>query len=302
MPQLLLVSILWALSFGLTAQVSGLGAPFVTLVRTVLAALVFLPFLRVRGLPRRLGWTFIGIGALQFGLMYLLYIASFRWLRSAEVALFTSFTPLFVTLASDFLERRPSWPFLGTAALAVVGTGVCLWTDLGRHGLLLGFLLMQGANACFALGQVLYRRAAPASGKRDRELMGLLYLGAAVVALALALPWVRWDPISHMTARQGMVLLYLGVVASGWGFFLFNAGAHRTDIGTLAIFNNAKVPLAILASGLLFGDAVAWPRLAVGGAILASALVLNSRVASRRQEGALGANREARKAFGSYPR
>ena len=44
---LLVVSVLWALSFGLTAQVSGLGAPFVTAVRTLLAALVFLPFLVV---------------------------------------------------------------------------------------------------------------------------------------------------------------------------------------------------------------------------------------------------------------
>ncbi|MBK8789629.1 MAG: hypothetical protein IPO28_05485 [Holophagaceae bacterium] len=47
---LLVVSVLWALSFGLTAQVSGLGAPFVTAVRTLLAALVFLPFLNLKGL------------------------------------------------------------------------------------------------------------------------------------------------------------------------------------------------------------------------------------------------------------
>jgi drug/metabolite transporter (DMT)-like permease len=178
MPLLLIVSVIWALSFGLTAQVSGLGAPFVTAARTVLAALVFLPFLDVRGLGLRRTLAFAGIGALQFGLMYLLYVASFRWLRPSEVALFTIFTPLFVTLVDDVLERRMSWRFLLTAALAVSGTGICVWTGLGRAGMLRGFLLMQGANLCFALGQVLYRRAAPASGKRDRDLMGLLFLGA----------------------------------------------------------------------------------------------------------------------------
>ena len=118
---LLLVSVIWALSFGLTAQVSGLGAPFVTAARTVLAALVFLPFLRVKGLTMRRALVFAGIGALQFGLMYLLYITSFHWLRSSEVALFTIFTPLFVTLISDLLERRMSWIFLATALLAVLG-------------------------------------------------------------------------------------------------------------------------------------------------------------------------------------
>jgi len=275
MVLLLLVSVLWALSFGLTAQVGGLGAPFVTAVRTVLAALVFLPFLRVKGLSPGRVLGFAGIGALQFGLMYLLYTASFRWLRSSEVALFTIFTPLFVTLVHDLLERRMSWRFLATAALAVVGTGICVWSGLGRAGLLRGFLLVQGANLCFALGQVLYRRLAPATGKRDRDLMGLLYLGASAVAVAMAAPSVQWDQVIHMSLHQLGVLLYLGTVASGLGFFLFNAGARRTDIGSLAIFNNMKVPLAILASGLVFREAVDWPRLALGGAILAGALGLN---------------------------
>ena len=278
---LLIVSILWALSFGLTAQVSGLGAPFVAAARTVLAALVFLPFLNVKGLAPRRVLVFAGIGALQFGLMYLLYIASFHWLRSSEVALFTIFTPLFVTLVNDLLERRFSWLFLLTAGIAVVGTGICVWSGLGRAGLLRGFLLMQAANLCFALGQVLYRRAAPASGKRDRDLMGLLYLGASVVAVATAAPTIQWDRVLDMSLHQLMVLVYLGVVASGLGFFLFNAGARRTDIGTLAIFNNMKIPLAILASGLVFREPVDWSRLAVGGAVISLALGLNAVTGAR---------------------
>jgi len=272
---LLLVSILWALSFGLTASVGGLGATFVAAVRTVLAALVFLPFLQVRGLPPRRAWAFVGIGALQFGLMYLFYIASFQWLRSSEVALFTIFTPLYVTLAGDLVERRFSALFLVTAALAVAGTGICVWTGLGRTGFLRGFLLMQASNLCFAFGQVLYRRAATASGRTDRDLMGLLYLGAAAVTCALAAPFAPLDRLRTVDLGQALVLVYLGVVASGLGFFLFNAGARRTDLGTLAVLNNAKIPLAILASGLVFGDPVDWPRLALGGAILALALGLN---------------------------
>jgi drug/metabolite transporter (DMT)-like permease len=281
MSLLLLVSVVWALSFGLTAQVSSLGAPFVTAIRTALAALVFLPFLNVQGLAPRRVWAFAGIGALQFGLMYLLYIASFRWLKPSEVALFTIFTPLFVTLVGDLFERRMSWMFLATAGIAVVGTGICVWSGLSRAGLFRGFLLMQGANLCFALGQVLYRRAAPASGKRDRELMGLLYLGASVVAVAMAAPTIQWDKILGMTLRQAAVLVYLGVVASGLGFFLFNAGARRTDLGTLAIFNNMKIPLAILASGLLFRETVDWQRLTIGGAVIACALGLNAVTGER---------------------
>mgnify|MGYP003431460250 CR=1 FL=1 len=165
---------------------------------------------------------------------------------------------------------------VGTAVVvAVLGTGICVWSGLGRAGLLWGFLLMQGANLCFALGQVLYRREAPAAGRRDHQLMGLLYLGAAAVAVAFAAPSISWDKVLAMTFRQGMVLVYLGAVASGLGFFLFNAGARRTDLGTLAIFNNVKIPLAILASGLVFRETIDWPRLVLGGSVIVLALAFN---------------------------
>ena len=272
---LLAVSIMWAVSFGLIAQVSGLGATFVTAARTVLALVVFLPFVRVRGLGARMVMALAGVGALQFGLMYVLYIESYRWLHPAEVALCTIFTPLFVTLWNGLLARRLTWIFLLSAGLAVAGTGICLWTSLDRPGVLGGILLMQASNACFALGQILYRRLAPRTGRADHQLMGILYAGAAVVALAMALPAAHWDKVAAMTRSQGAVLLYLGAVASGVGFFWFNAGARRTDVGTLAIFNNAKIPLAILASALIFRDKVDWVRLAAGGMVIAAALVLN---------------------------
>jgi len=284
MAFLLAVSVLWALSFGLIPQVSGLGATFVTAARTVLAALVFLPFVRVRGLRGRDALALAGVGALQFGLMYVLYIQSYRWLHPAEVALLTIFTPLFVTLCNGLLVRRLTWVFLATAALAVAGTGICLWTSLDRPGILWGVLLMQASNACFALGQLLYRRIAPRTGKADHELMGILYVGAAAVALAMALPVVQWDKVAGMTPGQLGILLYLGAVASGVGFFLFNAGARRTDVGTLAIFNNAKIPLAILASALVFHERVDWLRLAAGGVVIAAALGLNGWLVRGRLE------------------
>ena len=107
------------------------------------------------------------------------------------------------------------------------------------------------------------------------------FVPGTAVAVALAAPTVQWDKVLGMTLRQGAVLLYLGVVASGLGFFLFNAGARRTDLGTLAIFNNMKIPLAILASGLIFHETVDWERLAIGGAVIACALGLNAVTGAR---------------------
>jgi len=50
--------------------------------------------------------SLVAIGAIQFGLMYLAYFVSFRFLQSHEVALFTITTPIFVTLFADALARR----------------------------------------------------------------------------------------------------------------------------------------------------------------------------------------------------
>jgi drug/metabolite transporter (DMT)-like permease len=283
-PFLIVVSLLWAVSFGLAGQVSPLGAPLVTVVRMALAALVFLPLVRTRGLGAAAVLGLAGVGALQFGLMYVFYLQSFRWLHSSEVALFTVFTPLLVTLLGGLLARRLPWLFLLTSGLAVAGTGICLWTSLGRSGLLPGFLCMQASNACFALGQVLYRRLAPRTGKADHELIGLLYGGAVLVALAMTLGRVHGADLARITAIQAAILAYLGIVASGVGFFLFNAGARRVDLGTLAIFNNAKVPLAVLASAFLFHEQVDWLRLGAGGAVIAGALGLNAWGQGRRPD------------------
>jgi drug/metabolite transporter (DMT)-like permease len=277
MLQLLAVSLLWAFSFGLVARVSPLGAALVASVRALLALALFLPFLRLKGLPVRKGLALGAVGALQFGLMYVFYTASFHWLHAGEVALLTLLTPLLVALAEDALALSVAWRALGVAVLAVAGTAVCLGARITQAPVLKGFLLVQAANACFALGQVAYRRVARGMGRPDHQVMGLLYGGAALVTLAAALPGLEFARLGQITGSQALVLAYLGLAASGLGFFLFNAGARRVSVGTLAVFNNAKVPLGVLVSGVVFGERLDLPRLLLGGGIIALALVLAPR-------------------------
>jgi drug/metabolite transporter (DMT)-like permease len=60
------------------------------------------------------------------------------------------------------------------------------------------------------------------------------------------------DALSALTAAQVATILYLGLVPSGLGFFLWNVGVRRSREGTAAVFNNAKVPLAIAVSWMIF--------------------------------------------------
>mgnify|MGYP000142884406 CR=1 FL=1 len=276
MALLLITSFIWAFSFGLVKNcLGGVDAALVAFVRLALALLLFLPLWRPRRSPAPLARRLFAIGMVEFGLMYVFYIHSFRFLAAHQVALFTVFTPLYVAFFADVLERRFRPLHLWTALLAVAGTAVIVYSGWGRSALPLGFLLVQASNACFAAGQVWYRRLS-AGGRewRDRDVFAWLYLGGAAAA-ALAM-FMTPGPIDlQLGAGPALVLLYLGLLASGVGFFLWNIGASRVNAGTLAVMNNLKVPLAVAVSLLFFREHADLLRLAVGGSAVLLALYLN---------------------------
>lgn len=276
MPALLLASLIWACSFGLIKRhLAGVDPAWVTAARLGLAALVFLPFARPRALGLRGAAGLAGIGALQFGVMYVLYLESFRHLRAHEVALFTLTTPLFVTLLADLRERRLRPWALFASLLAIAGAALLVQRAADVAVTLRGVLLVQGANVAFAAGQLAYRewsRARPALP--DHAAMGLLYLGGLLPALLLI---ARQPAAPRLEGVQLMTLAYLGLVASGLGFYLWNAGARRAGTGTLAVMNNAKVPLGVAASLLLFGETAEPLPLLLSLLAMAAAVLLAER-------------------------
>jgi drug/metabolite transporter (DMT)-like permease len=273
---LLITSCIWAFSFGLIGnRLAGLEPSMVAFVRLALAALAFLPF-ACRGAPRiSLAVKLLLLGAVQFGLMYLLYIASFRYLPSHTVALFTIFTPIYVALlASARQPRRALRPLLG-ALLAVLGAAIVNGNPAPAKRLWLGFALVQGSNLCFAVGQMLYRRFMRASdGLTNHQAQTWMYVGAVTICLPFALRGYQAHGFAP-TKEQWLVLLYLGIVASGICFWMWNAGARRIrHAGTLAVMNNAKIPLGMALSLFLFRESANPWRLSLAGAAMLLALAI----------------------------
>jgi len=273
---LLLVSLIWAFSFGLIkGNLTGVDATFVAFARLFIAALVFLPFIRFKKVKRPTALKLALTGLLQFGVMYIAYLEAFQTLKAYEVALFTIFTPIFVTLIDDAFSKRFNLLHLVVALITVAGTAVIEWESIQSPGVLSGFLLVQLSNLCYAFGQIYYRRLLAFHPElKDREVFGYLYLGAVIIT---AIAMLFFTPISSitLTVNQSITLLYLGLVASGLAFFLWNIGARKVNAGTLAVFNDLKIPLAVLVSLLVFGESANLSRLLIGGAIIVSALVLN---------------------------
>lgn len=251
MPHLAFVTCLWAFSFPLIGYfISGqMDAFFAAFLRVFLAFLVFLPFLNFR-VPNRLKLALMGVGAMQIGVMYLFYYHSFAYLRVSEVALFTIFTPFYVSFVYDFFARRFRALYLVSIALCVFGAFIIKYGTINSD-FAFGFFLIQMANLTFGCGQSLYkiileRYEVP----KQREIFGYFHLGASLITAAA---FFALGDISKMptNAASWAVLFYLGIVASGLGYFMWNKGATRVDSGVLAIMNNAVIPAAILANALI---------------------------------------------------
>ena len=275
MVYLVAITILWAFSFSLIGvYLAGqVDAYFSVLTRVALATVVFLPF--IRRVPPLLAAKLMLLGAIQLGCMYVFYYQSFLMLTVPEVLVFTILTPIYVTLLFDLMKGRFSFRYLVTAVVAVLGAAIIRYSSIGND-IFSGFLVVQGANICFAIGQVGYKVLLERENLKlpQRAIFGYFYLGALVVTIVT---WLLFGNPAKLptTSLQWEILLYLGLIASGLGYFFWNKGATKVDAGTLAIMNNALVPAGLIVNLIIWNRDANLTRLFLGGGVLLFSLLLH---------------------------
>ncbi|EOW6616264.1 carboxylate/amino acid/amine transporter [Vibrio fluvialis] len=280
------VTLLWAFSFSLIGvYLAGqVDSWFSVLMRVALASIVFLPFLKFKQVPRKLIGKLMAIGGIQLGLMYCFYYQSFLLLSVPEVLLFTVFTPIYVTLIYDMLKGRFSPWYLVTAVIAVAGAAVIKFAGINEN-FFLGFMVVQGANLCFAIGQVGYKYVMERETVElpQHTVFGYFYLGALVVATVAFLLLGNPGKLPTTSVQWG-ILIYLGVIASGFGYFAWNKGACMVNAGALAIMNNVLVPAGLVVNILIWNRDVDLARLSLGGLVILLSLWVNETWVKRRVE------------------
>ena len=285
MIYLILVTLLWAFSFSLIGvYLTGVDPWFSVLIRTGLAMLVFLPFIQWRNVETRLNLKLAIIGAIQLGLMYGFYYHSFLFLTVPEVLLFTIMTPIYITLFNDLLDKVFRPKFFIAALLAVFGA-LAIRFDNISSGFLFGLLLVQGANLCFAIGQVSYKRVmAEQPNMAQSSVFGWFFIGAFLLA---SLSYLLFGNLSKLptTNIEWGILIYLGVVASGLGYFAWNCGATKVNVGTLAVMNNLLIPAGIIVNLAIWNRDADLTRLAIGASVIVLALAFNHRYVNKEKEG-----------------
>jgi len=273
MIYLLIASFIWAFSFSLIkGNLIGLDSNMVSFIRLLISFIIFLPFFRTNKLTARNAVKLIGIGAIQYGIMYTSYIYSYQFLKAHQVALFTIFTPIYVTVINDIFEKKINRKSIYVTLLAIVGAFIIVFKHDHPYQVLNGFLIIQISNISFALGQIWYKHLRnKAKEIKDTEVFSLLFLGGTLISATFTFSKGIPD-ISIITQKQWITLLYLGVIASGIAFFLWNFGAVKVKATILAVFNNIKIPLAILVSLLVFNEKADPIPLFIGSGLIFYAL------------------------------
>lgn len=288
MVYLILVTILWAFSFSLIGvYLKAVDPWFSVFLRAGLAMLVFLPFIKWADWKQKLNLKLAVIGAIQLGLMYVFYYHSFLYLSVPEVLLFTIMTPIYITLFNDILDGTFRAKFFASALLAVAGALAIRFDNISSD-FLLGLMLVQGANLCFGIGQVSYKRliakqtAESQVSVSQTSVFGWFFIGAFVLA---SINYVLFGNVEKLptTNTEWGVLIYLGVIASGVGYFAWNWGATKVNVGTLAAMNNLLIPAGIVVNLTIWNRDADIARLLLGATLIVLALFLNRKLVNKSQ-------------------
>lgn len=257
MVYLIAISILWSFSFGIIKYgLAGIDSSFISFARNVIA-LTFFSSVTIYNIKKfSFDLKLVGIGALQFGLMYIFYIESYQYLPAYLIATFTITTPIYVVLASKYLNgnslnRNGIYAIL----LVIIGSYLMRFNSLNLEDYMFGFVLIQCANIFFATGQILFKKWNDKN--KDKDIVhnfSQLFFGATLITSIFY--FLGSSESAILTQSNLFSLLFLGIISSGIGFLMWNIGATKVSAEKLAIMNNAVIPIAIFNSYLIFGEEI----------------------------------------------
>lgn len=273
MKYLIIATVCFSFSFGLIKnQLTNIPSDIVVELRLILACLAFLPFLRgFKKADIKKHLIAAGIGIIQFGIMYMCFIRAFKYIQGNEVVLLTTGTPILVAICSSFFGYRFKWSYITCIILSVIGAIIVIHDNINFHFLIKGVLLMELSNFCFALGQVLWREYI---GDEDFKFMAPAYFAAVIFVFPFALINTNLNTLA-LTNMQWFTILYLGLIPTGLGFWLWNKGTKSVSPTTLSIMNNLKIPMGVFFALTIFHEKINLVNFTVGCSLILIAIILS---------------------------
>ena len=275
---LIIATILWSLSFSLIGYSlsSDINSWTLAFLRSTIACIIFARWIDFK-IPASYIIRIIFIGALQIGVMYLLYLNAFNYTSVQKILLFTVTTPFYVSMISQIINQKLKLSAFFIVFLSVLG-GLIIRITVFDINDLTGFFLVQLANICFALGQVLYKRLKKESIKTVSIFtdFAFFFIGATLVTFT-ALVISPYNYTQPASINQWLLILWLGGGASGIGYYFWNYGSTQVRVETLATMNNLVIPLGLFIEIAFFSGNYNYQSLVIGTVIIASSIIASLR-------------------------
>ena len=273
MHYLIITTILWSFSFSLIGNSLAVEMNSWTLafLRSFIACIFFAPWINFK-IPFNYMIKMIIIGSMQIGIMYLLYLNSFNYASVQKILLFTVTTPFYVSMISQMLNREFKLFTFFIVFVSVIGGLIIRMTSFNVADLT-ALLLVQLANICFASGQILYRELK----KNDKHSINVFtdfaffFIGASAITF-LGLVISPYSYSSPESLEQWLLILWLGMGASGIGYYMWNYGSTKVKVETLATMNNLVIPLGLVVDIIFFGGRYDFQALLIGTLIIFSSI------------------------------
>jgi drug/metabolite transporter (DMT)-like permease len=200
------------------------------------------------------------IGLFEFAGTYIFYTWSLRYLPSGIVGTLTLLTPVFTYLASLVagiagLNVR----FFAAIFLSVFGAALCLPVEKSFSSfqftapVLIGVGFITLSNILFAIGNVFITRLNLKNRWSDEITYQALAFGALIsLVVCIFTPHESIERLSHL--KVWLLPFYLGIVATGVGFYLWNRGVKKVSATPASLIGNFKAPFSLLWGALLLGE------------------------------------------------
>ncbi len=265
-----------------------IGPITLTAARYVVAA-IFFSFLLPRVAPeeRRPGTDILPLAAMAIaGIVFfapLLYLG-LRFTTAVNATLINGMGPLLTALFAAWLIKEPyTGRQLMGAVFAVFGvvvliTGGSLRT-LREVGVNPGDLVVLTAAAVWGLQSVSSRRATRNRSPLSATILSL-YMGLPLLIIA-AIVEQQFLPATF-SLRLLAIIIYLGIVPAGIGYFLWNTGVKKLGAGGAMVFYNMLPFYGATLGILLLGEQIG-PAHLVGGALIIAGGIVSALSRRRRQ-------------------
>lgn len=267
--------IAWSAIFVRWTDVPGPASAF---YRMLVPAVILLPTAFFEGggarpLSGRMVWI-IALGGVFFALDLALYNTSILKTSAANATLLGNNTPIVVGLLSWLaFRKKPASAFWAGLLLAVGGSVVIVWADLGRHVRFgVGDLMALGAAACFAVYLLVTERVRNSIGT-------LAFLRLAMASSTVALFLINWILGISLRVPHGRTLwaiLGLGLISQLGGYLALTYALGHLPATITSISLLTQGPLTAAMAAVLLGEPLTLPQIA-GGLLVLSGVGLAHR-------------------------